>query len=454
MKKKIFSLISIFILCFSLSFSIFDKVSFAADPVTYVVETSDGDHMRFEGQPGFTPFIVKSYISGDTAISESNRYKVSFIISNGYNIINNVSGWKPSNLNINDVRCQGYTIVGKNFNFIVSPSVPFIENKFNTYKEHDDYVASLISDPTLIPINVTTYDTSLGSLQLQDSTSWRFLRYEPLTGNTSAKKDGYAYKVKLRTIFKDTTSTGQKYDKIQIMVRLKNIRSQWSAIITYPWKDKLQEGEYFSYYLSDLKSPTTVDLQMLDYTTYEETGKLNKVLYPIFEPAFDKLGLKKPAFSNDYWFICDYTICYRPVTVDGKFGDWFYITPDKSLLGDNMVGGGQSISATTGTAASDEDPNSLAFNPLPEDSSSSRTASGNGDTLGDAINNSNNSLIGGSISGGDSLTSNITDLFSFFTNLPYIISIIFGWLPPWVLSLFAIGFALFVPIFIYKFVRG
>lgn len=453
MKKKIFSLISIFIICFSLSFSFFDKVSFAADSVTYVVETSDGDHMRFEGQPGFIPFIVKSYISGDTAISESNRYKVSFIISNGYNIINNVSGWKPSNLNINDVRCQGYTIVGKNFNFIVSPSVPFIENKFNTYKEHDDYVASLIQDPTLIPINVTTYDTSLGSLQLQDSTSWRFLRYEPLNDNNIAPKNGYAYKVKLRTIFQDTTSTGQKYDKIQIMVRIKNIRSQWTVIPQYPWANKLQAGEYFSYYLSDLESPTTVDLQMIDYSK-DENGKLNKVLYPIFQPAFDKLDLKKPVFSNDYWFICDYTICYRPVTVDGNFGDWFYITPDKSLSGDNMVGGGQSINAVTGTAQSDDDPNSMAFNPLPEDSFSSRTASGNGDTLGDAISNSNDSLIGGSITSGGSLTSNITDLFSLFTNMPSIISTIFSWLPPWVLSLFAIGFALFVPIFIYKFVRG
>ena len=445
MKKKIFSLISIFILCFSLAFSIFDKVSFAADSVTYVGETSSGQHFRFVGQTGFTPFIVKSTISGD-----NNTIRTYFVASNGYNKITEYPNWNRS---INGVRCQAFVLWG-NDDVHVSPSVPLIENKFNTYKEQDAYVASLIGDPSQIPINVTTYDTSLGSLQLRDSTSWRFLRYEPLAGNTSAKKDGYAYKVKLRTIFQDTTSSGQNYDKIQIMVRIKNIRSQWSAIITHPWKDLIQEGKYYSYYLKDLKSPTTVDLQMLDYTKYEETGKLDKILYPIFQPAFDDLGLQKPAFSNDYWFICDYTICYRPVTVDGRFGDWFYITPEQSLLGDNMVGGGQSISVTTGTAVSDENPNSLAFNPLPEDSHSSRTASGNGDTLGDAITNSNNSLIGGSNIGGGSLTSNITDLFSFFTNMPYIISNIFGWLPPWCLSLFAIGFALFVPIFIYKFVRG
>lgn len=454
MKKKIFSLISIFILCFCLAFSIFDKVSFASDTVTYVGETSSGYHFKFQGQPGFRPFIVNSFIAGDTAIPESDRFRTYFIVANGFDKVKDLGGsLSPDNMTINGVRCQGFKLWGKD-KFSVSPSVPLIENKFNSYNQQDVYVASLIKDPSLLPINVTTYDSSLGSLQLQDNTSWRFLRYEPLTGNTSALHNGYAYKVKLRTIFQDTTSTGQKYDKIQIMVRLKNIRSQFSAIITHPWKDKLQEGEYFSYYLSDLKSPTTVDLQMLDYTKYEETGRLDKVLYPIFQPAFDKLDLSKPSFSNDYWFICDYTICYRPVTIDGKYGDWFYITPDKSLVGDNMVGGGQSINATTGTAVSDENPNSLAFNPLPEDSTSSRTASGNGDTLGDAINNSNNSLIGGSISSGDSLTSNITDLFSLFNNLPYIISTIFGWLPPWVLSLFAIGFALFVPIFIYKFVRG
>lgn len=449
MKKKIFSLISIFIICFSLSFSIFDKVSFAADSVTYVGETSSGVHFQFEGQPGFTPFIVRSYIAGDTGVSEPNRYRTYLVISNGYDIIKGKSSW---NSTVNGVRCQCYTTWGQD-KISISPSVPYIENKFNTYKEQEAYVASLIQDPTLIPINVTTYDTSLGSLQLQDSTSWRFLRYEPLNDNNIAPKNGYAYKVKLRTIFQDTTSTGQKYDKIQIMVRLKNIRSQWTVIPQYPWANKLQAGEYFSYYLSDLKSPTTVDLQMIDYTK-DENGKLNKVLYPIFQPAFDKLGLNKPVFSNDYWFICDYTICYRPVTADGKFGDWFYITPDKSLSGDNMVGGGQSINAVTGTAQSDEDPNSMAFNPLPEDSFSSRTASGNGDTLGDAISNSNDSLIGGSMTSGGSLTSNITDLFSLFTNMPSIISTIFSWLPPWVLSLFAIGFALFVPIFIYKFVRG
>lgn len=451
MKKKIFSLISIFILCFSLSFSIFDKVSFAADSVTYVGQTTQSDvHFTFEGQPGFTPFIVKSYIAGDTGVPEPNRYRTYFIISNGYDKVKNMPSW---NWSINGVRCQANIFWGQD-EVRVSPSVPLIENKFNSYQEQDVYVASLIKDPTLIPINVTTHDSSLGSLQLQDSTSWRFLRYEPLTVNASAQKTGYAYKVKLRTVFKDTTSTGQKYDKIQIMVRLKNIRSQWTAIPQYPWINKLQAGEYFSYYLSDLKSPTTVDLQMIDYTKYEETGKLNQILYPTFQPAFDKLGLKKPVFSNDYWFICDYTICYRPVTVDGKFGDWFYITPDQSLLGDNMVGGGQSITAVTGTAQSDEDPNSFAFNPLPEDSITSRTASGNGNTLGDAISNSNDSLIGGSITSGGSIASNITDLFSLFTNLPSIISTIFSWLPPWVLSLFAIGFALFVPIFIYKFVRG
>lgn len=454
MKKKIFSLISIFILCFSLAFSIFDKVSFAADTVTYVCETTLSDrHFGFEGQAGFTPFIVNSYIAGDTAVPESDRYRTYFIVSNGYDIIKNASGWHPTNNSINGVRCQTYDLWGKDM-FSVSPSVPLIQNKFNSYHEQEVYIASLIKDPTLIPINVTTHDSSLGSLQLQDSTSWRFLRYEPLNDKNIAPKNGYASKVKLRTIFQDKTSTGQNYDKIQIMVRIKNIHSQWTAIPQYPWANKLQAGEYFSYYLDDLKSPTTVDLQMIDYTKHEDTGKLDKILYPTFQPAFDKLGLKKPVFSNDYWFICDYTICYRPVTVDGTFGDWFYITPDKSLLGDNMVGGGQSISAVTGTAQSNEDPKSLAFNPLPEDSITSRTASGNGDTLGDAITNSNDSLIGGSITSGGSLTSNITDLFSFFTNLPSIISTIFSWLPPWVLSLFGIGFALFVPILIYKFVRG
>lgn len=449
MKNKIFSLISIFILCFCLAFSIFDKVSFAADSVTYVCETTkSGKHFTFEGQPGFRPFIVSSIISGD-----NNTIRTFFIFSNGYDIIKNYSGDKsPSNYSFNGVRCQASMLYGDD-NFTASPSVPLIENKFVTYKEQEAYIASLIKDPTLIPINVTTHDSSLGSLQLQDSTSWRFLRYEPLNDKNIAPKNGYAYKVKLRTIFQDTTSTGQIYDKIQIMVRIKNIRSQWTVIPQYPWANKLQAGEYFSYYLSDLQSPTTVDLQMIDYTK-DENGKLNQVLYPTFQPAFDKLGLKKPTFSNDYWFICDYTICYRPVTIDGKYGDWFYITPDKSLSGDNMVGGGQSINAVTGTAQSDEDPNSMAFNPLPEDSFTSRTASGNGETLGDAISNSNDSLIGGSITSGDSLTSNITDLFSLFTNLPSIISTIFGWLPPWVLSLFAIGFALFVPIFIYKFVRG
>lgn len=453
MKNKIFSLFSILVLCFILAFSIFDKVSFAADPVTYVCETSNGFNFSFEGQPGFTPFIVRSYISGDTALPEDQRYRTYFIVSNGYDKVKIKEGnWSPSNDSINGVRCQDY-VLWKNDKFSVSPSVPLIENKFNSYHEQDVYVASLIKDPTLIPINVTNHDSSLGSLQLQDSTSWRFLRYEPLNDNNIAPKNGYAYKVKLRTIFQDTTSTGQKYDKIQIMVRIKNIRSQWTVIPQYPWANKLQAGEYFSYYLSDLESPTTVDLQMIDYSK-DENGKLNKVLYPIFQPAFDKLDLKKPVFSNDYWFICDYTICYRPVTVDGNFGDWFYITPDKSLSGDNMVGGGQSINAVTGTAQSDDNPNSMAFNPLPEDSFSSRTASGNGDTLGDAISNSNDSLIGGSITSGGSLISNITDLFSLFTNLPSIISTIFSWLPPWVLSLFAIGFALFVPIFIYKFVRG
>lgn len=449
MKKKIFSLISIFILCFSLAFSIFDKVSFAADSVTYVCQTTKSNkHFSFVGQPGFTPFIVTSIISGD-----NNMIKTYFVVANDFDIIKNYTGDRsPSNWTINGVRCQAFQSWGED-NFSVAPSVPLIQNKFNSYHEQEVYIASLIKDPSLIPINVTTHDSSLGSLQLQDSTSWRFLRYEPLNDNNIAPKNGYAYKVKLRTMFQDTTSTGQKYDKIQIMVRLKNIRSQWTVIPQYPWANKLQAGEYFSYYLSDLKSPTTVDLQMIDYTK-DENGKLNKVLYPIFQPAFDKLSLNKPVFSNDYWFICDYTICYRPVTVDGKYGDWFYITPDKSLSGDNMVGGGQSINAVTGTAQSDDNPNSMAFNPLPEDSFSSRTASGNGDTLGDAISNSNDSLIGGSMTSGGSLTSNITDLFSLFTDLPSIISTIFGWLPPWVLSLFAIGFALFVPIFIYKFVRG
>ena len=448
MKKKIFSLISIFILCFSLAFSFFDQVSFAADPVTYVGQLSSGVHFSFVGQLGFTPFYVTSYIRGD------KQYRNYFVVSNGYDQIKNATGdIVPTNMSIKGVKCQGFKTWGNN-TFSVDPSVPVIQNEFDSYDQQESYIASLIKDPSQIPINVTTYDNSLGSLQLQDSTSWRFLRYEPFwTGNSILKSQGYSYKVKLRAMFQDTTSTGQKYDKIQIMVRLKNIRSQWGQIFTHPWKDKLQEDEYFSYYLSDLKSPTTVDLQIFDYVKNGD-GSITQLLYPTFQPAFDKLGLKKPAISNEYWFFCDYTICYRPVTSDGKFGDWFYITPDPSLLGGNMLGGGKSISATTGTAVSDENPNSMSFNPLPEDSTSTRTATGNGETLGDAINNSNNSLIGGSISSGGSLISNITDLFSFFTDMPSIISTIFSWLPTWVLTLFGIGFALFVPILIYKFVRG
>lgn len=454
MKKKIFLLIIIFIFCLSFAFSFFDKVSFAAEekssteePVTYVCETSSGKHFWFEGLPGFKPFIVSAEFPSKPE-SDRFRYYTYFIVANDYSLIKHFSGdLQPTNDTFNGVRCQMFQILGKG-QFSVSPSVPFIQKDFNTYGELEVYISTLIKNPSLLPINVTTYDHSLGSLQLQDSTSWRFLRYEPFwTGNTVLKKAGYSYKVKLRTIFQDTTTTGQKYDKIQIMVRIKNIRSRWASITTHPWKDKLQDGEYFSYYLTDLKSPTTVDLQIFDYND-------TQLLYPVFEPAFDKLGIKKPSISDPYWFFCDYTVCYRPITTDGKFGDWWYLTPENTFFGNNMLGGGKSISATTGTAASDEDPNSLSFNPLPEDSTSTRTATGNGETLGDAINDSNNSLIGGSISSGGSLTSNITDLFSLFTNMPSIISTIFCWLPPWVLSLFAIGFALFVPIFIYKFVRG
>lgn len=439
MKKKIFSLISIFILCFSLSFSIFDKVSFAADSVTYVVKYTDGIHdytSRIEGSPGFSPFIVRSYISGDTGIPADYRFSIVFCL--------NKNAGSEGNLRW----------IGKKDSFSISPSVPIIDNEFHSYAEQEAYVASLLKDPSQIPINVTTYDSSLGSLQLKDSTSWRLLRYEPILDDEPASLPNI-FKVKLRAEFLDTTSTGQSYDKIQVMVRVKNIRSQFLASNTYPWKNKFSKDEYYSYYLTDLKSPTTVDLQTHDYTKREEDGHINfNISYPLFQPCIDHFGLTKPIFANDDWFLCDFTVCYRPVTTDGKFGDWFYITPDHNYLGHNIDGNSSSISATTGTSLSDADPNSLSFNPLPEDSTSSRTAIGKGSTLENAIANSNNSLVGGGITSGGSLTSNITDLFELFTNMPSIISTIFGWLPPWVLSLFAIGFALFVPIFIYKFVRG
>lgn len=452
MKKKIFLLISIFIFCFSFSFSIFDKVSFAADSVTYVVQTSSGDSGGFEGEPGFTPFIVYSYISG------ANMYRNILILSNGYNLVTNTSGYVSNaiqNQNFDGMKCECIMKWKQNnVLFSVSPSVPFIEKDFVNYAEQVKFVGSLLRDPSQVPINVTTYDNSLGSLQLKDSTSWRLLRYEPILDDEPASLPNI-FKVKLRAEFLDTTSTGQKYDKIQIMVRVKNIRSQFLAANTYPWKNKFSKDEYYSYYLTDLKSPTTVDLQTHDYTKREEDGHINfNISYPLFQPCIDHFALTKPIFANDDWFLCDYTVCYRPVTTDGKFGDWFYITPDHNALGHNIDGNSSSISATTGTSLSDADSNSLSFNPLPEDSTSSRTAIGKGSTLENAIANSNNSLVGGGLTSGGSLTSNITDLFSFFTNLPLIISTIFGWLPPWVLSLFAIGFALFVPIFIYKFVRG
>lgn len=449
MKKKIFSLISIFIFCFSLSFSFFDRVSFAADPVTFNVSTYDGKHFSFEGLPDFSPFVIYSHIADG---NYNNSY---IIVSNGPEVKFH-GDIAPSHLDHDmGTACIGYWFYGIPKNSLsVDPNVIVVDKDFNSFNEQCSYIRSLIKDPSQLPINVTTYDNSLGSLQLKDSTSWRLLRYEPILDDEPASLPNI-FKVKLRAEFQDTTSTGQSYDKIQVMVRVKNIRSQFLAANTYPWKNKFSKDEYYSYYLTDLKSPTTVDLQTHDYTKREEDGHINfNISYPLFQPCIDHFALTKPIFANDDWFLCDYTVCYRPVTTDGKFGDWFYITPDNNYLGHNIDGNSSSISATTGTSLSDSDPNSLSFNPLPEDSTSSRTAIGKGSTLENAIANSNNSLVGGGLTGGGSLTSNITDLFSFFTNMPSIISTIFGWLPPWVLSLFAIGFALFVPIFIYKFVRG
>lgn len=448
MKKKIFSLISIFIFCLTLAFSFFDRVSFAADSVTYVWHSSTY-HGTFGSTPGFTPFIVYGKINDGY-----NTYIEDIVMSNGWDLVP-ITG-SGHNGAISTHRVQKHRIVVRpNKDIIsISPSVPVIEKSFDDENQMNQYILSLLNDPSQLPINVSTYDSSIGSLQLKDSTSWRLLRYEPILDDEPASLPNI-FKVKLRAEFQDTTSTGQSYDKIQVMVRLKNIRSQFLASNTYPWKNKFSKDEYYSYYLTDLKSPTTVDLMTHDYTKREEDGHTNfNISYPLFQPCIDHFALNKPIFANDDWFLCDYTVCYRPVTTDGKFGDWFYISPDTNYLGHNIDGNSSSISATTGTSLSDADPNSLSFNPLPEDSTSSRTAIGKGSTLENAIANSNNSLVGGGITSGGSLTSNITDLFSFFSNLPIIISTIFGWLPPWVLSLFAIGFALFVPIFIYKFVRG
>lgn len=440
MKKKLFYMISIFILCFSFAFSFFDKFSFAADSVTYVVVNSSGSHGTFECSSSFRPFLIKAHII------ETNQFNTYLIVANQHNVITKFSGWLSSyiqNGSLDDgTKFEGIVYWGsKDIIQSVQPSIPVIEKDFNKWSVESNYISSLLRDPSQLPINVTSYDSSLGSLVLSSDNDYKFLSV--MLNSTTIKNRFFTAN------FSDKTSNNKSFDKIQCMISLNNIYSKNFIGSSVPSDWNYSEG-------TELRSilPTLYDKNIkVDLLSLKDgTGNDSLYSFGIFQGLLDKHNINVDGLFGGA-LVFDYTLFFRPVTSSGSYGDWISFTPEAGFDNDNLYKTSGGLSTLINYSKSSSNPTSTDYNFL-GNSTSSKTAIGFGSDYDSAVADSNNTFINNYNGSDDSLITNIKGLFSYFVGLPDIVSTIFSWLPSWVLSLFAIGFALFVPIFIYKFVRG
>lgn len=278
--------------------------------------------------------------------------------------------------------------------------------------------------------------SDLGSLQLLDNNPWSWANVK--TGNQVTKQTFVAR-------FKPETTTGKvfhkDFDGYQVMVEAKDVKyvnNFTNGVSDFPDGITLKNGQSYKKILPDIQG-----VQM----------PLISVEYPdiFYKDVFSSYGVQWTNEANNNLgighrisFKCVFYA--RPVKGD-IYGDWLRIETDRNISGGS--------DGTYQTGSSSDDPASTDFT-NPSDLSHGKGSTGTGDSVDSALDNASTTYnpFKGDTIWSDDWKVNFENLVSPLTAIPNVISMLFSWLPSWLLTMFAVAFGAIPIIIIYKLLRG
>lgn len=286
------------------------------------------------------------------------------------------------------------------------------------------------------PSGPSTHVSDLGFLQLLDNNPWTWANVK--TGNQVTKQTFIAR-------FKPETTTGKvfhkDFDGYQVMIEAKDVKyvnNFTNGVSDFPDGITLQNGKSYKKILDNIQG-----VQM----------PLISVEYPdlFYKDVFSSYGVKWTNEANNNLGIA-HRISFkcvfyaRPVKGD-NYGDWLRIETDRNISGGS--------DGTYQTGSSSDDPTSTDFT-NPGDISSGKGSTGTGDSVDSAVDNASSTYnpFKGDTIWSDDWKVNFENLVSPLTAIPNVISMLFSWLPSWVLVMFAVAFGAIPIIIIYKLLRG
>lgn len=286
------------------------------------------------------------------------------------------------------------------------------------------------------PSAPSTHFSALGSLQLVDNNPWSWANVK--TGNQVTKQTFVAR-------FKPATTTGKifhkDYDGYQVMIEAKDVKyinNFTNGVSEFPDGISLQNGKSYKKILDNIQG-----VQM----------PLISVEYPdlFYKDVFSSYGVQWTNEANNNLgighrisFKC---VFYARPVKGNSYGDWLRIETDRNISGGS--------DGTFQTGSSSDDPSSTDFS-NPSDISHGKGSTGTGDSVDSALDNASTTYnpFKGDTIWSDDWKVNFENLTSPLTAIPNVISMLFSWLPSWLLTMFAVAFGAIPIIIIYKLLRG
>ena len=366
-----------------------------------------------------SPFSVNC---SDSSIYESNSYDENLFISYFSSSI-----FAPN------------VLVNPSFDSIMDNSVVLSDFSSSTVEDYCRYALGQEVKPDHgidSPSGPSSHVSDLGSLQLLDNNPWSWANVK--TGNQVTKQTFVAR-------FKPETTTGKvfhkDFDGYQVMIEAKDVKyinNFTNGVSDFPDGISLKNGQSYKKILDNIQG-----VQM----------PLISVEYPdlFYKDVFSSYGVQWTNEANNNLgighrisFKCVFYV--RPVKGD-NYGDWLRIETDRN------ISGGSDGTYQTGTSS--DDPSSTDFS-NPGDISHGKGSTGTGDSVDSALDNASTTYnpFKGDTIWSDDWKVNFENLVSPLTAIPNVISMLFSWLPSWLLTMFAVAFGAIPIIIIYKLLRG
>lgn len=412
-------------------------IKYNLDPKTVVTDT-------FTTSSDFVRYSYSLY---------DNHLELVFFSSSPFTIYEHRSldtGGGSSDIHSNWVSKENLYITFVDFpmDCIVYPSLESLNGKSvsivfdGTSRNFEDYCRYALGqdvkpDHGIDSPSVTTHNSDLGSLQLLDNNPWSWANVEK-TGNHITQQTFVAR-------FKPETTTGKvyhkDYDGYQVMVEAKDVRyvnNFTNGVSEFPDGITLKNGESYKKILPDIQG-IQMPLISVDYPS-----KFYKDVFSDYGVEWTNQATNNLGIAHRITFKCVFYV--RPVKGD-NYGDWLRIETDRNTFGGS--------DGTYQTGSSSDDPNSTDFL-NPGDLKSGKGSTGKGDSVESALDNASttyNPFQGNTIWSND-WKVNFENLVSPLTAIPNVISMLFSWLPSWLLTMFAVAFGAIPVIIIYKLLRG